>query len=61
MTTQTRHINPYIVGRPIYDRESFFGRRKLFRFIEDNLKQNTQVVLLHGQRSVHNRRFACHF
>ncbi len=52
MTTQTRHINPYIVGRPIYDRESFFGRRKLFRFIEDNLKQNTQVVLLHGQRRI---------
>jgi len=52
MTTQTRHINPYIVGRPIYDQESFFGRRKLFRFIEDNLKQNTQVVLLHGQRRI---------
>ncbi|MFM6057462.1 MAG: ATP-binding protein, partial [Microcystis aeruginosa] len=52
MTTQTRHINPYIVGRPIYDRESFFGRRKLFRFIEDNLKQNTQVILLHGQRRI---------
>ena len=35
--TSLNLVNPYIVGRPIYEPELFFGRRKLFRFIEDNL------------------------
>lgn len=46
--------NPYIIGRPIKEREEdrFFGRESLFLFIEDNLKQNVRVILLHGQRRI---------
>lgn len=50
--TSLNLVNPYIVGRPIYEPELFFGRRKLFRFIEDNLRQGAQVILLHGQRRI---------
>lgn len=50
--TSLNLVNPYIVGRPIYEPELFFGRRKLFRFIEDNLRQGVQVILLHGQRRI---------
>ncbi|WP_158069580.1 AAA family ATPase [Moorena bouillonii] len=42
--------NPYIVGRPIFEPELFFGRREKFDFIEDNLRQDAQVILFHGQR-----------
>ncbi|NEQ38088.1 MAG: ABC transporter substrate-binding protein [Okeania sp. SIO3I5] len=42
--------NPYIIGRSIDEPELFFGRESLFRFIEDNLSNNQQVILLHGQR-----------
>lgn len=52
LITGTERSNPYIVGRPIYEPNLFFGRRKLFKFIEDNLKQNVQVILLHGQRRI---------
>lgn len=52
LTTETERTNPYIVGRPIYEPELFFGRQKLFKVIEDNLKQNVQVILLHGQRRI---------
>ncbi|PHX54421.1 branched-chain amino acid ABC transporter substrate-binding protein [Tychonema bourrellyi FEM_GT703] len=44
--------NPYIIGRPIHETEIFFGRESLFRFIDDNLRQNAQVILLHGQRRI---------
>ncbi|MFK0730881.1 MAG: AAA family ATPase [Gloeotrichia echinulata HAB0833] len=44
--------NPYIIGRPITETELFFGRDKLFRFIEDNLNQGVKVILLHGQRRI---------
>jgi ABC-type branched-subunit amino acid transport system substrate-binding protein len=44
--------NPYIIGRPIHETEKFFGRESLFRFIEDNLRQNVKVILLHGQRRI---------
>ncbi|WP_334729792.1 ABC transporter substrate-binding protein [Nostoc sp.] len=44
--------NPYILGRPIHERHKFFGRESLFSFIEDNLNQNVQVILLHGQRRI---------
>jgi len=44
--------NPYIIGRPIYERNKFFGRESLFHFIEDNLIQGVQVILLHGQRRI---------
>jgi AAA+ ATPase superfamily predicted ATPase len=50
--TSLNLVNPYIVGRPIYEPELFFGRRKLFRFIENNLRQGVQVILLHGQRRI---------
>ena len=44
--------NPYIIGRPIREPECFFGREDLFRFIKDNLNQNSQVILLYGQRRI---------
>jgi tetratricopeptide (TPR) repeat protein len=44
--------NPYIIGRPIYEPELFFGREELFQFIKDNLNQRVQVILLHGQRRI---------
>jgi hypothetical protein len=44
--------NPYIIGRPIHDKDDFFGRDELFRFISDNLNQQAQVILLHGQRRI---------
>jgi ABC-type branched-subunit amino acid transport system substrate-binding protein len=44
--------NPYIVGRPIHERDKFFGRETLFNFIEDNLIEKAQVILLHGQRRI---------
>ncbi|MBW4567160.1 MAG: ABC transporter substrate-binding protein [Tolypothrix carrinoi HA7290-LM1] len=47
-----RRRNPYIIGRPIVERELFFGRESLFGFIEDNLQQNVKVILLHGQRRI---------
>ncbi|NEO40988.1 MAG: ABC transporter substrate-binding protein [Moorea sp. SIOASIH] len=47
-------INPYIIGRPIdeNDPELFWGRRSLFRFIEDNLRNKTKVIILYGQRRI---------
>ncbi|NJP08097.1 MAG: protein kinase [Leptolyngbyaceae cyanobacterium RU_5_1] len=44
--------NPYIIGRPITEPELFYGREVLFQFIEDNLLQGVQVILLHGQRRI---------
>jgi tetratricopeptide (TPR) repeat protein len=44
--------NPYIIGRPIYEPEFFFGREELFNVIKDNLIQKVQVILLHGQRRI---------
>jgi AAA ATPase domain len=44
--------NPYIIGRPIHEKAEFFGRDDLFRFIADNLNQQSQVILLHGQRRI---------
>ncbi|NEO55747.1 MAG: ATP-binding protein, partial [Okeania sp. SIO3B5] len=48
----TGQDNPYIIGVPIHEPESFFGREDLFLFIKDNLKQNAKVILLHGQRRI---------
>ncbi|MBD2778563.1 ATP-binding protein [Iningainema tapete] len=50
MTYSTTRRNPYIIGRPINEKELIFGRESLFHFIEDNLIQNIKVTLLHGQR-----------
>ncbi|NET63216.1 MAG: ABC transporter substrate-binding protein [Moorea sp. SIO1G6] len=46
--------NPYIIGRPIDDNDQylFWGRRSLFRFIEDNLKNKTKVMIVYGQRRI---------
>ncbi|NES68983.1 MAG: ATP-binding protein, partial [Okeania sp. SIO2D1] len=44
--------NPYIIGRPIYEKELFFGRDSLFNFIDANLKNGEQAILLHGQRRI---------
>ena len=46
--------NPYIIGRPIdeNDPELFWGRRSLFRFIEDNLRNKTKVIIVYGQRRI---------
>jgi ABC-type branched-subunit amino acid transport system substrate-binding protein len=44
--------NPYIIGSAINDPNKFFGRQKLFQFIETNLIQGVPVILLHGQRRV---------
>ncbi|MDJ0695375.1 ABC transporter substrate-binding protein [Mastigocoleus sp. MO_188.B34] len=52
MTNQNYHINPYTIGNPIRYSEKFFGRESLFGFIEDNLNQNIQFILLHGQRRI---------
>ncbi|MCP2730521.1 ABC transporter substrate-binding protein [Limnofasciculus baicalensis] len=52
MTYPTVLRNPYIIGRPIDEPEKFFGRERLFHFIEDNLRQGVKFILLHGQRRI---------
>lgn len=52
MIVSNHRRNPYIIGRPITEPELFFGRNTLFQFIEDNLIQGAQVILLHGQRRI---------
>ncbi len=44
--------NPYVIGRPIFERDLFVGREELFQFIEDNLLQGSKVILLNGQRRI---------
>ena len=46
------NINPYIIGRPIHEKNNFYGRETLFASIEDNLNNGTQIILLHGQRRI---------
>jgi len=50
MNSPKKKRNPYVIGRPIDEPELFFGRESLFGFIENNLRNNQQVILLHGQR-----------
>jgi ABC-type branched-subunit amino acid transport system substrate-binding protein len=50
MNNFTAWKNPYIIGRPIHETSKFFGRESLFQFIEDNLRSNKKVILLHAQR-----------
>jgi len=52
MTSAGVRRNPYIIGRPITEKERFFGRESLFHFLEDSLIQGEQVILLHGQRRI---------
>ncbi|MBW4678108.1 MAG: ABC transporter substrate-binding protein [Desmonostoc geniculatum HA4340-LM1] len=48
----TARRNPYIIGRPIFEPEKFFGREELFQFIEDNLIRDVKFIFLHGQRRI---------
>ncbi|MBD2203088.1 AAA family ATPase [Calothrix sp. FACHB-1219] len=52
MTHSTSRRNPYVIGRPIDESQLLFGRESLFNFIEENLKQDVKVILLHGQRRI---------
>ncbi|MCE2695987.1 MAG: ABC transporter substrate-binding protein [Anabaena sp. 49633_E8] len=44
--------SPYTVGTAISDPNKFFGRQDLFGIINDCLKNNEQIILLHGQRRI---------
>lgn len=52
VTNRNHWRNPYIIGQTIIKPEKFFGREDLFAFIEDNLNNNIQIQLLHGQRRI---------
>ncbi|MFN6535828.1 MAG: ABC transporter substrate-binding protein [Nostoc sp. EkiNYC01] len=52
MNNFTARRNPYIIGRPIFEPEKFFGREDLFQFIEDNLIRDVKFIFLHGQRRI---------
>ena len=52
MTATAFPKNPYIIGRPIHEPSNFFGREEIFQFIEDNLENESQVILLFGQRRI---------
>ncbi|MDJ0899317.1 MAG: hypothetical protein QNJ55_10935, partial [Xenococcus sp. MO_188.B8] len=52
MTATSFPKNPYIIGRPIHDSDNFYGREEIFQFIEDNLLNEVQVILLFGQRRI---------
>ncbi|MBD2414409.1 ABC transporter substrate-binding protein [Nostoc calcicola FACHB-3891] len=52
MNNFTARRNPYIIGRPIFEPEKFFGREELFQFIEDNLIRDVKFIFLHGQRRI---------
>jgi len=48
-----RSINPYIVGNPIKDRSSFFGRQDVFREVMQVLRQkDSHAIVLYGQRRI---------
>ncbi|MGB3513399.1 MAG: ATP-binding protein [Microcoleaceae cyanobacterium] len=44
--------NPYIFGKPIYNKEQLYGRKKTIEQIENNLKTNIKITLLHVQRRI---------
>ena len=44
--------NPYVIGRAIHETYLLFGSDRIFSFIEDNLRQDASVILLHGQRRI---------
>jgi tetratricopeptide (TPR) repeat protein len=48
-----RPVNPYIVGNPIKDQASFFGRQDIFREVLQVLRQRgSNSVVLYGQRRI---------
>jgi len=44
--------NPYIAGKPISEREMFFGREDVFNFIKDKFSRSAKdiTIVLHGGR-----------
>lgn len=44
--------NPYIIGIPIREKDKFYGRREIFYFIETQLRQESKIILLQGQRRI---------
>ena len=44
--------NPYIVGKPIYQKEQLFGRENTVKRIQNNIKNNIKITLLHIQRRI---------
>ncbi|NES71248.1 MAG: ATP-binding protein, partial [Okeania sp. SIO2D1] len=52
MILSTNRKNPYIIGRPIYEKDLFFGRDRLFNDIHANLNSGAKVILLQGQRRI---------
>ncbi|KAB8331176.1 ABC transporter substrate-binding protein [Scytonema tolypothrichoides VB-61278] len=52
ITDSMTRRNPYIIGRPIDEQESLFGRENIFQFIENNLKLGVKVLFLYGQRRI---------
>src|SRR5262245_55260288 len=48
-----RPVNPYIVGNPIKDQASFFGRQDIFREVLQVLRQRgSNAIVLYGQRRI---------
>jgi tetratricopeptide (TPR) repeat protein len=48
-----RPVNPYIVGNPIKDQASFFGRQDIFREVLQILRQReSNAIVLYGQRRI---------
>ncbi|MEB3339276.1 ATP-binding protein [Okeania sp.] len=45
-------INPYIFGKPIYEKEKLFGRENTIQEIQNNLENNVKITLLHVQRRI---------
>lgn len=45
-------INPYIIGRPIHEKDKFYGQGEIFSFIRDQLGQCSKIILLQGQRRI---------
>ena len=48
-----RPINPYIAGKPLWDRERFFGREDILEWVERELQNlGTNALVLFGQRRI---------
>ena len=48
-----RPVNPYIVGNPIKEQASFFGRQDIFREVLQVLRQrDSNAIVLYGQRRI---------
>ncbi len=41
--------NPYIIGRPVYEPELFFGREKLFEFVANALGEGARALSVRGE------------